>query len=173
MSRGGYCSKPSLGGSRILLSAPSLPTLRLRLNYHPLPVLSRTPPSILYRLSLSLFLSFAGEGRKKGFPRKANRARTRFADLFKRTSLKRTRFTFMAVHSFGERQEEGENGPRRDSTRKLLISSVPITCHFQFSIDDRFFEDKFRVLNVMKNICPLRRTRLVTRRRSKERRKEK
>lgn len=52
MSRGGYCSKPSLGGSRILLSAPSLPTLRLRLNYPPLPALSRTPPCIL-SLSLS------------------------------------------------------------------------------------------------------------------------
>lgn len=142
MSRGGYCSKPSLGGSRILLSAPSLPTLRLRLNYPPPPRPLENPCSYL-GLSLSSAFTRSGEkgGEKKGFPRKANRARTRFADLFKRASLKRTRFTFMAVRSFREegkkkkrkrKKGEGEKGPRLE--RKLLIS-IPSIGNFQFSID--------------------------------------
>lgn len=143
MSRGGYCSKPSLGGSRILLSAPSLPTLRLRLNYPPPPRPLENPCSYL-GLSLSSAFTRSGEkgGEKKGFPRKANRVRTRFADLFKRASLKRTRFTFMAVRSFREREEEEEEeeeGRGREGTetrleRKLLISIPPIG-NFQFSID--------------------------------------
>lgn len=136
MSRGGYCSKPSLGGSRILLSAPSLP---YPTPSSKLPTTPHFPPSretplhescTAASLSLSLASLYSRKEKERGkkekkkkresFPRKANRAHTRFADLFKRASLKRTRFTFIAVHSFtgrgGEEEKEEENEPRRDST---------------------------------------------------------
>lgn len=53
--------------------------------------------------------------REKPFPQNPA-AHTCLGDLFKRASLKRTRFTFMAIHSLGK-EGRPENEPRHNSTQ--------------------------------------------------------